>query len=571
MGPRIIPKFIDTAILCLIWSTLCFVIPFAWPCETISPDYAAAQAISNASAGTFGTNRFDCPVGFHNKFADLSFVRSDLTVKRLFARDLPGSFELPELAAWSLLYFLFCAIIQQTNASFGIIVPIFVMGCSFGRFFGKLFYDWWGYAQIVGTGTTPVVYFDPGIYAVVGAAAMFSAITRSTLSMTVVVLEMTADLNLLAPSLIAAFIANIVASQFGPSVFVSIIQERKLPFLSPDPPAELYRMTTKQIMIPKPIILGSCERVDHLLAILESSTHAGYPVVLEPCTAVNVSGIDSRAHRGEGCDNNFIGMILRSHILIILNRRVWRATSTPFTFQDYQRVLSRAMPKLGELRARLTSADLLAYIDLTSWVNRSSLIVPEHMLAAQTFSLFRSMGLRHIPVINSQKHISGVVTRLELLERVVQHRWITLRKLERDYIDAGGSSLAQQYVDANTAYSLVSAHAINRDVLARSRQGKSDAYLALHGIPTRRSADSSGSNNNNSNNSNNTPGNDGFGGDIGPKITMPQPRPSSALKNKQNDVGKENKPVLDLDKLPSLTEQNISPASFQTDDLARSG
>jgi hypothetical protein len=229
------------------------------------------------------------------------------------------------------------------------------------------------------------------------------------------------------------------------------------------------------------------------------------------------------------------------------------------------------MPKLGELRARLTSADLLAYIDLTSWVNRSSLIVPEHMLAAQTFSLFRSMGLRHIPVINSQKHISGVVTRLELLERVVQHRWITLRKLERDYIDAGGSSLAQQYVDANTAYSLVSAHAINRDVLARSRQGKSDAYLALHGIPTRRSADSSGSNNNNSNNSNNTPGNDGFGGDIGPKITMPQPRPSSALKNKQNDVGKENKPVLDLDKLPSLTEQNISPASFQTDDLARSG
>jgi hypothetical protein len=257
-------------------------------------------------------------------------------------------------------------------------------------------------------------------------------------------------------------------------------------------------------------------------------------------------------------------MILRSHILIILNRRVWRATSTPFTFQDYQRVLSRAMPKLGELRARLTSADLLAYVDLTSWVNRSSLIVPEHMLAAQTFSLFRSMGLRHIPVINSQKHISGVVTRLELLERVVQHRWITLRKLERDYISAGGSSLAQQYVDANTAYSLVSAHAINRDVLARSRQGKSDAYLALHGISAQRSADSSGSN------SNNTPDNDGSG-DIGPKITMPQPRPSSALKNKQNDVGKENKPVLDLDNPPSLTEQNISPASFQADDLARSG
>jgi hypothetical protein len=334
--------------------------------------------------------------------------------------------------------------------------------------------------MVTATGTT--VYFDPGIYAVVGAAGMFAAITRSTLSMTVVILEMTADLNLLAPALIGAFVAHLVSSEFGPSLFMAIIHERKLPYLSHDPPQELYRMTAKQIMVPKPIILGCSERVDHILAVLESSGHAAYPVVIEPCTAINAKdgAINSLAHRGEGCDNNFIGMIARSHLLIIINRRVWRAASTPFTLQDYERVSSRSMPKLGELRARLTRADLESYIDLTPWCNRSSLLVPEHSLGAQAFVLFRSMGLRHIPVINGQKHITGILSRLDLLDRVIQHRWLTLRRLEQSFVAAGGASLAQQYVDSNTAYSLVSAHALNDELLQKSRANKVLGYGKLH-------------------------------------------------------------------------------------------
>jgi CBS domain-containing protein len=58
------------------------------------------------------------------------------------------------------------------------------------------------------------------------------------------------------------------------------------------------------------------------------------------------------------------------------------------------------------------SADL----DLRSYVNRSGVSVPIHFSAMRTFMMFRTLGLRHLPVVDEHNHVVGIVTRKELLD-----------------------------------------------------------------------------------------------------------------------------------------------------------
>jgi hypothetical protein len=58
------------------------------------------------------------------------------------------------------------------------------------------------------------------------------------------------------------------------------------------------------------------------------------------------------------------------------------------------------------------SADL----DLRAYVNRSGVSVPHHFSAMRTFMMFRTLGLRHLPVVDEHNHVVGIVTRKELLD-----------------------------------------------------------------------------------------------------------------------------------------------------------
>lgn len=74
----------------------------------------------------------------------------------------------------------------------------------------------------------------PGVYAVVGAAAFCGGITH-TISVAVIIFELTGQLVCLLPVMVAVLIANAVCSYLQPSIYDSIIQIKHLPFL-PDLP-----------------------------------------------------------------------------------------------------------------------------------------------------------------------------------------------------------------------------------------------------------------------------------------------------------------------------------------------
>jgi len=64
----------------------------------------------------------------------------------------------------------------------------------------------------------------------VGAAAVAGAVTR-TISIAVIVVEMTGQITHIIPVMVAVLISNAVAGLLQPSIFDSILVLKKLPYL----------------------------------------------------------------------------------------------------------------------------------------------------------------------------------------------------------------------------------------------------------------------------------------------------------------------------------------------------
>lgn len=74
------------------------------------------------------------------------------------------------------------------------------------------------------------VLLGKGGYATVGAAAFSGAVTH-TISVSVIIFEMTGQITHIVPMMIAVLISNAIAALLQPSIYDSIILIKKLPYL----------------------------------------------------------------------------------------------------------------------------------------------------------------------------------------------------------------------------------------------------------------------------------------------------------------------------------------------------
>ncbi|GMI08843.1 hypothetical protein TrLO_g10179 [Triparma laevis f. longispina] len=101
----------------------------------------------------------------------------------------------------------------------GCFVPLFAGGAAFGRIVGEAVQYW-----------APTATSTPGGYALVGAAALTAGGTR-TVSVAVIAVELTGELEYILPLFLGVFASCIMGSRYSPSIYDSILKARKLPFL----------------------------------------------------------------------------------------------------------------------------------------------------------------------------------------------------------------------------------------------------------------------------------------------------------------------------------------------------
>ncbi|KAK7084273.1 Chloride channel protein 2 [Halocaridina rubra] len=127
----------------------------------------------------------------------------------------------------------------------GMLIPLFKVGAAFGRQIGELMVALYPLGITAGH---PIV---PGAYAMVGAASFCAAITH-TISISVIVFELTGQITYVIPIMIGVLISNCISSLLQPSIYDSMIRIKKLPYL-PDiiatTSADVYNIYVEDIMV----------------------------------------------------------------------------------------------------------------------------------------------------------------------------------------------------------------------------------------------------------------------------------------------------------------------------------
>lgn len=163
-------------------------------------------------------------------FANFTWLSDDLSVEqvdRLSHWDVANTNLFVALGIFMAANFFLSILASTLPVPTGSLIPIFKVGAAFGRIIGEAMYLWFPEGIRTAGVLHPIL---PGGYAIVGAAA-FSAGVTHTVSISVVVAEMTGQIQHIIPVLVAVIVSNAISTLLQPSLYESIIMIKKLPYL----------------------------------------------------------------------------------------------------------------------------------------------------------------------------------------------------------------------------------------------------------------------------------------------------------------------------------------------------
>ena len=215
------------------------------------------------------------------------------------------------LMIFCVMYFCLAVLTYGMAVPSGLFVPCILVGAAMGRTVGQLLASWgWTSAKA-------------GTYALVGAASMLGGVTRMTISLTIILVETTNDIQYLLPIMMVIMISKWVGDSMNISLYDLHVELKSIPFVESQPAAHHALLQAREVMVSPVVTLNERETVRTLLETLAKCKHNGFPVVHRR----------KRKHRGgsrNGVDGNesnngvtmstasFVGIILRSQIVVIL-------------------------------------------------------------------------------------------------------------------------------------------------------------------------------------------------------------------------------------------------------------
>lgn len=220
-----------------------------------------------------------CPQETHyNELASLYLTDSDTAIKQLFHfREIgdhnDSTFSSSALFIFFLTYIMIACLTNGLSVPAGMFVPSLLSGSAFGRLVGHLLHK---FDNSRGT------FADSGTYALMGAAAITGGVTRMTISLTVMILEATGDMQYVLPLMLVVMAARLAGNVFTEGLYDIHIHSRYLHFLDEDESIthlyDLYDITVKDIMTNKPICFNEVLRVGDVYDVLRSCKHHLFPI-----------------------------------------------------------------------------------------------------------------------------------------------------------------------------------------------------------------------------------------------------------------------------------------------------
>ncbi|KAM3569776.1 hypothetical protein VYU27_008140 [Nannochloropsis oceanica] len=100
--------------------------------------------------------------------------------------------------------------------------------------------------------------------------------------------------------------------------------------------------------------------------------------------------------------------------------REGRLVSPLLNWSTLERIYPR-YPNINDIR--ITDRDRQCVVDLRPFMNTAPYCLNETASVVRAYRLFRTMGLRHLCVINSHNQVTGIITRFDLLPESLRRKY----------------------------------------------------------------------------------------------------------------------------------------------------
>ncbi|ODN78803.1 hypothetical protein L202_04354 [Cryptococcus amylolentus CBS 6039] len=324
-----------------------------------------------------------------------------------------------------------------TIVTFGIKVPagIFIPSLAVGACFGRIV----GHALEYIEFTNPdLSIFDvcrdtdcvvPGLYAMVGAAATLAGVTRTTVSLAVIMFELTSTLNYVVPVMLGVLIAKTVADGLEKKgIYDLVIDLNQLPYLDSKNEylwgsrraSTVADRSTPHLRADKPHTVRSL--TGKLLELVRLGLEdTGFPVLVKEVTSGGGNsgggglglglegGVNSGRERSCLRVVGFLGINELEHALTELADDPDAAVNLVPDESPNTRTHSSAMSIFSFADSFLENAN--NPYDLSRYIDQAPITVQIHSPLELVQQLFVKLGVRQIIVVNSRGVFQGVITK----------------------------------------------------------------------------------------------------------------------------------------------------------------
>ncbi|KAG9456908.1 hypothetical protein H6P81_001416 [Aristolochia fimbriata] len=401
-------KILLTVSISLLTSCCSFGLPWLASCIPC-PEGLNDQCPTIGRSGNY--KNFQCPKGHYNDLASLFLNTNDDAIRNLFSSGTAPEFYLSSLFIFFVAIFCLGVVTYGIAVPSGLFIPVILAGASYGRLVGRLL--------------SPISHLDVGLFALLGSASFLGGTMRMTVSVCVILLELTNDLLMLPLVMLVLLISKTVADCFNRGVYDQIVKMKGLPYLEAHAEPYMRQLMVRDVVTGPLVQFSGVEKVGNIVQALKLTGHNGFPVVDQP----------PFSEEPELC-----GLVLRSHLLVLLQRKKFskdrvrsgREMVKNFGSFDFAKAGSGKGPKLEDLE--IEEDEMEMYVDLHPISNASPYTVVETMSLAKAALLFRALGLRHllvVPKTTGRPPVAGILTRHDFMPEHILELYPHFRRLHK--------------------------------------------------------------------------------------------------------------------------------------------
>ncbi|KAK0121855.1 hypothetical protein ONS95_010134 [Cadophora gregata] len=288
----------------------------------------------------------------------------------------------------AILGFFLASITFGLQIPAGIILPSMAVGALFGRAVGIIMEIWvHNHPNFFPFSSCEpdMACVTPGTYAIIGAAAALGGVTRMTVSIVVIMFELTGALTYVLPIMIAVMASKWVGDAFGKKgIYESWIHFNEYPYLDNSEENVIPDIPVSQIMtrIEDLVVLTATgHTIQSLSEVLATHPYRGFPVISDPRDAI------------------LLGYISRAELEYNLRSSTKLPRSLP--------------PETEAFFSHQPLADPRTTLDLRPWMDQTPLTLPARSNLLLTANYFQKLGLRYV-LFSDRGVLQGLLTKKDV-------------------------------------------------------------------------------------------------------------------------------------------------------------